>query len=203
MRRHCLAVLGLTLCSSLGAATLFSDFGPSDAYSGTGWTVSGPSSLANTQQAVAAQFQPSDTAALSTIRVGAFWVSGTDAVTLDLASDSSGSPGSVIESFSLTPTSSLSILTATSLLNPVLSAGTTYWIMMLPGDATTWAAWNENTQGVLGVSFSSDGGSSWAFSSGFAAPVFDVSGSVPEPSTSVLLLSGIGALGFLKRRLRS
>ncbi len=204
MRRFLLAVL--TLTAPLGATVLYSDFGAGDSYNtATGWTLSNSGSPISTTQAVAAEFQPSVTATLDSIRVAAFWVSGTDSFTLELAADNSGAPGTILEGYTLTPTASTSILTATSLSNPTLSAGTNYWLIILPGAADTWGAWNENSQSVDGVAFSTDNGTTWSpllTDGSHPAPAFDVSGTpdVPEPTSEALLLSGIGLLGFLKFR---
>jgi hypothetical protein len=65
------------------------------------------------------------------------WIGeGDGALTIELANDASGVPGSVIESYfcSITTSTFPLIVTLPSLLQPLLSSGTTYWLEVLPAD---------------------------------------------------------------------
>jgi hypothetical protein len=90
--------------------------------------------------------------------VAAGIVTGANELTISLNADSGGAPGAVIESFTVSgampsfgANSSGNLVTATSILQPVLTAGTDYWVVLsIPEDGTSWSAWNLNSTGDLG-----------------------------------------------------
>jgi hypothetical protein len=137
-----------------------------------------------------------------------------------IRSDASGVPGTVLESFSFVndlTTSANTLLSANSILNPTLSAGTSYWFVVQPGASDTQIDWYFNgtdTPGTQAVTY--DGGSNWSFpysneNPPFPVGAFQVDGtpaiSTPEPSgiaifgLSVVCLAGGYALGRRKRAL--
>ncbi len=94
-------------------------------------------------------------------------------------------------------------LVATSLLNPVLTAGTNYWIVASPATpgSDTWAAWNINDQGAMGTElYSQDGGMTFKSRGSIQIGAFQIL-SVPEPGTISLLALGVaGIVGYGKLR---
>jgi hypothetical protein len=207
-----LATLTL-LVNGLGQANadiIFNDYGPGYTYNtGIGWTVSGSTSApGNFYQAN--EFTASVTAAVTEVDLGISLVTGTNSVTVELRTDNSGVPGSLLESYGfvgLGPFGSQNgPLIATSVTNPTLVAGTNYWMVVLPGASDTWAVWNWNDQSVTGNgSFSSDGGATWSNGSSETLGAFEVFGgtAVPAPSTLVMssILFGMGGVLFgYKRR---
>jgi hypothetical protein len=116
-------------------------------------------------------------------------------------------PGAVLESFSFTG-ATLSALgtnntpvTATSVLQPLLTAGTRYWITVASSPAFA-IAWNDNsTSSTVDQAVSSDGGSTWFSPSGMTPSAFDVLSSTvnsPEPSAALLLSGGLLLVWYRK-----
>ncbi|SPP99681.1 exported hypothetical protein [Candidatus Sulfobium mesophilum] len=211
-----LAILLLALLSTgvAQADILFNNFGAGDTYDTSfGWTVSGSTSQ-NPQFEPAMSFTPSTTAHLSSIDFVTSMLSGTNEVMLSLVNDSGGAPlGLALESWTFinqmgTLGSNPSVLTADSVVHPLLDVGTTYWLVASPPVSDTWAGWNFNSIGDTGtVLFSLDGGAGWG-TLGYTEPitrgVFRVnSTAVPEPSTFLLLGAGLAGVGLLRRRFKN
>jgi hypothetical protein len=197
----------LLTASNAKGDVLFNTFGGGSSYNVNNGNVLGNAFDGN-NYAEAETFTVSGQAVFSGLRLAlSCSVAGCpDALTIALTSDSSGSPGSVIESFSYSGTllGSLGInnvpVSLSSLLNPTLTPGTSYWITV----ATTLnnsVAWNWNGAGTSALqAISADGGASWFAPSGQTNGVFEVDGSsAPEPTTIATLLGG-GALMLLKRK---
>jgi hypothetical protein len=69
-------------------------------------------------------------------------------VTVAIANDSQGAPGTVIETLTIAQTPAFPIggntpvlSKVTSTLHPLLSAGTTYWIEVLSANAVSFGGW--------------------------------------------------------------
>jgi hypothetical protein len=199
-------VFGLTIAAAADTV-IFSDFGPGNSYdTSTGWTLGGPNSPVCCQE-IAMQFTPGTTINLKQIDLAAGWVLGTNSLTLQLAVDNNGASGTILETWTLGPMGSFGQnnppLTAISVLNPLLQAGTVYDIVAIPAD-DEWAAWNLNDQGVNGqFLFSTDVGQTWNTTFGTLG-AFDViggtTGGVPEPASLFLLGSGVAMLASKLKR---
>ena len=92
-------------------------------------------------------------------------------------------------------------LVLTSGSQPLLQAGTMYFVCAEPADSTSVVAWNENNLGLNGLVALEDAPWSWGWSteptSAFQVTVIPV----PEPATSALALAGMGLLlGHLSRK---
>src|SRR5579863_4394493 len=128
MRRVFLLALAPTLIAINSAAqtvTIFSDFGPGDAFGGdSGWAVERVG-----RQIIAASFVPSASASLNSIDVALFSGVGQGTINFALTNDNGGLPtGSVLESFSISGlTAQPAVRTATSVVRPILNSGTKYW----------------------------------------------------------------------------
>ena len=203
VNRWVFAAIGVVICAgAAGGTTLYTDFGPGQTYNTvSGWAIAGSGTAF--PDSVAASFTPSVTATLDSIDLPVFVFAGTATFTVEITSDSSGKPGAVLESYSLTSiTGATTIRTLTSILHPSLSSLSTYWIAVFPGDTTTAGAWNWNSVGATGYDFSTNGGSTWAGPIAGTSPAFDVIGTptVPEPTTWVLLAAPLAAMLWFRRR---
>ena len=197
-------IVALILTGAAEASTLYTDFGPGQTYNtGAAYGIKGSDPF---REAVAAAFKPSVTGTLDSIDLAVQLISsfGTPTFTGELTSDASGVPGVIIESFILDslpvdPT----IRTVSSILHPSLSSLSNYWVVVLPGDTTTFGGWKAsiffaNTQVT---DRSVDGGSTWSTDPGGGAPAFDVIGtSVPEPTTWVLFAGPLAGMLWFRRR---
>ncbi len=190
----------LTLLSSLMAVaplcadTLYSDLGPGDTWNGFSAYVGG-AFLGTTFTVTTSGF-------LENILLPV--ESNTDFANIDsvgLYEDSSGKPGTLLESWAalLPAEGNVPPLTdLTSLENPLLSAGTQYWLVI---DAPlSGVMWDLNDQGVDGGAWSGTSldGMSQIFSAD-ATPAIDLT-SMPEPSNAIFC--AVAFLGLVVFRLR-
>jgi hypothetical protein len=158
-------------------------------------------------------FTPSANATLSSIQVAlsCFDVCG-PSFSVSLDSDSGGdSPGALLETFSV-PGSTLgalglnnALVLLTSVLHPALVSGTQYWLTV-SAPLTDSIVWNSNSIGdTSDQAVSTDGGATWFAPSGLTPGAYEIDGnltsSTPEPSTLLLLASGVVLIG-IKRRFR-
>jgi len=177
-RKLCKVVLTSSLVFGFGQkcfadSVVFSNLGTGgDAYSFDGWSVLGAESPvtapSGTQYAPAFAFTPTSNVYFTQLAMALDYESGTNSVTVDLMSGSSG-PGAVLESWSASglpfgsPCCSLTALSGNGTI--LLESGTTYWVGVLPGDNSTFAQWADNTTGATAALYENEG-SGWSPVSG-------------------------------------
>jgi hypothetical protein len=197
---------------------IYSDLGPGDSYNGGsfgGWALGDPPNSCVT----ATGFTAGASVDLSTIEVAAGMLlgpngapTGVNQLTISLDADSGGTPGAVLESFTISDAmpifgsfSSDHLVTATSVLHPLLTAGTQYWVVLsVPDDGMSNAAWNMNSIGDSGPIVQYFHGVEVTDITAFSGAMRISGRAVPEPSSIVIIsISAVAILGsrLVRRRI--
>jgi hypothetical protein len=202
LRSFALAILTMAVCPAHGA-TVFTTFGAGQGFAGGAAYI-----LAQTEMN-AFRFVPAQDCTLTHVDFAAAGWVGVENLTFALTNDSGGLPGTLLESWTFQDVAAappfpalVPVLSADSILHPVLLQGSTYWISATTATGSTTGSgglWFYNELGIFETRLrSQDGGSTWtSYEANTAA--FDVLGSTaPEPSG--FLLVAIGLLGCAKAR---
>jgi len=204
--------MGLVLCLlALPGASFANSFagnlgGPAPGYDTTNGNLVG-NDFAGDNLGEAITFTAGSTAQLNSISLAlSCYLSGycSDDLTIALTSDSSGMPGSALETFTYS-SGSLGdfgdpnpLVVLDSVTNPLLTAGTHYWIT-ITDDGNDTAVWNLNQTGDSSATLTSlDGGATWA-NAGLTPGAYQVN--VPEPASLSLLGSAL-FLGIARKAIR-
>jgi PEP-CTERM motif len=158
--------------------------------------------------APAMEFTPSASVTLDKIRF-AFTTPNTGYTNdVILAANSSGAPGSALETLSAISTTNTgglfngTILTENSVVHPGLVAGQNYWLVLQPHDPTTsdvggWLISNPPVSGTSAARVTPNG--AWSVATSQTQAAFEIDGvsasATPEPAS--LVLCGVGVLGLL------
>jgi hypothetical protein len=168
----------------LRSAVIYTNIGPGDTYSSAYTIYAG--------QSVAAQFVPSNTNLLDTIRMALWRSDPTVELLVSLRMPGADPNGAAIESWNVAPADvspAPTIEVLQSSLHPVLTAGNAYWLRAGSGPPFPFQsyAWAQNVTGDAGpAAVSLNGGLTWAAAG--PNPAFDVNtvtAAIPEPGRVV------------------
>jgi PEP-CTERM motif len=195
--------------SAQSSVYVYDSFGPGhDFVSYAYWGVDGASGSGG-YVGHAESFVPTLSGNLDTVQVACVQLSsGTGLANFHVAADNGGTPGAMLESFMnvVAPASSSSffLVTMNSITQPLLHAGTTYWLYAEPAENTTAMGWFVNDQGYRNDYAQESPPGEWTSASvTFGANgVFAVS-VTPVPEPSMLTLLAVGAMASLARRRQS
>jgi len=186
----------LCACGQASAAVVFNTFGSGNSYDVTaGLAIGLVPGVGNFTQGDRFSFTGSYGYYLDTIELAASLIDGTNQLNVSLMTDAAGQPGAVIESFSFTDqmggiNSSNPLLAGTSVLRPLLTPATNYWLIASAPDDTL-AAWNESLPSVTGVFAWRIGAGAWTVADS-SLSAFRINGTPAVPVPGALLLGGIG-----------
>jgi hypothetical protein len=189
---------------------LFTNFGPGFSYN-TGLGNSVGNAFDGNDYAQGDTFTPTTTARFSSldIALSCSFVCA-DNFTVSLDANNGGMPGATIESFTVSGPALGSFgannppLVLDSVLNPLLTAGTRYWVTAA-SDLNNSIAWNLNSTGdSSSEALSADDGTTWFAPSGLTPGAYQVNGvqATPEPSEFWILIGLLGVLVFMRWRVR-
>lgn len=157
----------------------------------------------------AALFTASASGTLDDIVVAASSVgNGTFAESIELRQDNSGTPGTVIDTFSVTFPNSPALVTGTSTSNPSIVSGQSYWLeeAIPPSAVAAWFVASPAVSGTVRASTTNDG--PWQATCPQCngdLPAFALiaqTATVPEPSTVELSLGALLLMMAMRMRCR-
>jgi hypothetical protein len=210
--RFSACVLFLLVGSKAEGGVIFSNLGAGDSFATSGWVVGNRTTpFGSITLEIAAAFTPASDAIFSGADFAAelFGPPGDLTVALRVTGPS-GIPDSALETFTV-PAPMLPLLVSVqSSLNPVLNAGTEYWLDI--SSPSTAAVWLDNDQGGRGPIAANENQLGFVLLTDFGGnppvqPAFRVNGDalglsdtfaaladpadVPEPSTFLLVVAGL------------
>ena len=209
--------LFLTAAAFTAAANPISDTCIEPYSCSSGWAIgTNPSPFGTTALVTAMGFTSLSNMLFAGAMFPVRYLDGANDLTVSLDEDNSGTPGTTLESFTLLNRMSSDydpgLLSITSTLTPMLTAGTPYWLVLSgAGTSALWldnavltrgpAAVNQSGQGFMPVSALGGGlpvQSAFEILGAGHALVFSDLAFAPEPST--LLLAGAVLIGILGLR---
>jgi len=214
-----LAFAAVSLPAMADQTTFFNDFGPGNSYIPTiGGTIAGSASGLGESYTRANEFTSEATGSVSQIDWAVGYLSGTNSFFAALYTANGNAPGTLIQQWNGLSSNQnfgycCGVVTVSGISGLTLSAGQSYFMVLGPTDldSTTYEAWNINDQNVNGLDLyantgcqnGSGDGCRWINTGVRNISAFDIVGaSVPEPSSLVLLGSGLaGALATVRKKL--
>jgi hypothetical protein len=206
------AVLPLAAAGAArGDQIIFSNFGPGMTFdTNRGYTIGGSGSPA--PSVIANRFTATSNLAFSSAQLALGFINGPGLFQVLLETDAGGLPGSIIETFNvniqLFPPGA--VVTAISALNPLLTSGANYWLVVYAPGSSTFGEWNLSLDDVPIVGnfafnrIPSPTGP-WGLASGPVRSAFQINGNtpVPEPATLLLLGPGLAVLALRGSRCKT
>ncbi|MGA3130134.1 MAG: choice-of-anchor R domain-containing protein [Terracidiphilus sp.] len=214
----CLGLAVFLFSHRAGATTLFSDFGPGDAYqSDFSWEVTGSGAPIGTSYSDGDAFTIAGSGAeeISQIDIAIGQLNSGSGFYVSIWTDNSGLLGTEVSGAywgNLSPYGSLGtcckVTSITGISGVTLTGGDTYFLLVGPMNPSGSAnyGWNFSSVGLdTAQLYSTNGGVTWQRSFPGTAGAFDVIGSAsaatPEPGTFLMLGSGlVGLAGMVRRR---
>jgi hypothetical protein len=204
-----LAVGGILLVGSWSAeaSVIYSDLGPDGSYTNSlGLIVGQPAGWSQAAEFVNGTGARAD---VTQIDLGLTHSIGTNGAVASLWSANGNTLGTELASWNLSnqPDNATATNTLTSITNIsglLLQPGASYFLEVSPAASDTLDSWNLNNRSAATLIVSTSPTSGTVSSMG-AAPAFDIQGTVPPvplPASGWLLLTGLGALGLGRRRVR-
>jgi PEP-CTERM motif len=201
-------VLLLGVAGQAKADVLYTTLGPGNTYdTAKGYFVDGANFY---NQVIAMPFTPGATAVFQDALVAVANYQGNSSVlTVNLETDNGGVPGTILDTTTATViadfSSGGSVVTATSVLNPTLTAGSTYWLVLSNSDPNAEAVWMYAYQDAVGPAAFNQSGSPtgpWnSFNDTLTGFQIDGASAAPEPASLTLLaLGALGLAGYGWRR---
>jgi hypothetical protein len=204
-----LSLLAVPMLSP-AASLIYSNFGPGSSYNTSQANPVG-NAFDGSAYAEGNTFSLGGDATFTSLRIAlSCFAFCTDPFFVTVSRDAGNQPGTPLETFVVSPGvlgtlgANNSPLVLTSVLNPILIAGTRYWITAR-ADLNDSIGWNLNSTGdPAAEALSTDGGLTWFSPSGNTPGAFELSGIVPEPASTGLVLCAVlvlyVVLGFIGRR---
>ncbi len=204
-----LVTLSVSASSAKADQVIFSNFGSPPAWSqSTSTGVTGTDFAGG--QVIANRFTPTGNFRFTNAQLAMGWFGGPSILQVILMTNSGGLPGTIVETITLTvpAISGGSIVTANSLVHPVLNSGESYWLVAYAPVHDTEMGWysslSDLSDGTNSAGNHSHSLSVWTLTpAGGVREAFLISGEpvpnpVPEPTTLLLFGSGLIAAGLRK-----
>jgi hypothetical protein len=195
------------------AGVIFSNLGADDSFTLTsGWVVGDRNTpFGSVTLEVALAFTPASDAIFTGADFAAELLEQPGDLTVALlATGDAGTPGAALETFTVAAPALPSLVSIASSLNPVLNAGTEYWLDISSASTAGW--WLDNDQGMHGPLAENQNGQGFVLLTDFGGnlpvqPAFRINGDplgltdmsnalagpvdAPEPSSLLLVIAGL------------